>query len=73
MRWKLQLTCQLRPVANAIDCCQADNASLAAACDTWHSPLDRPKLQSPAFKDIVFKYFKQAIFPEHLTDYKLPY
>ncbi|KAK2155268.1 hypothetical protein LSH36_244g02004 [Paralvinella palmiformis] len=24
---------QLRPVANAIDCCQADNASLAAACD----------------------------------------
>jgi len=27
---------QLRPVANAIDCCQADNASLAAACDTCY-------------------------------------
>ncbi|KAK2151154.1 hypothetical protein LSH36_374g04051 [Paralvinella palmiformis] len=25
---------QLRPVANTIDCCQADNASLAAACDS---------------------------------------
>ncbi|KAK2154240.1 hypothetical protein LSH36_273g01012 [Paralvinella palmiformis] len=62
---------QLRPVANAIDCCQADNASLAAACDTWLSPLDHPELQSPALKHIVVKRLKQAILPEHLTAYKL--
>ena len=62
---------QLRPVANTIDCCQADNASLAAACDTWLSLLDHPKLQSPALKHIVVKRLKQAILPEHLTAYKL--
>ncbi|KAK2166100.1 hypothetical protein LSH36_42g09129 [Paralvinella palmiformis] len=62
---------QLRPVANAIDCCQADSASLAAACDTWLSLLDHPKLQSPALKHIVVRRLKQAILPEHLTAYKL--
>ncbi|KAK2164706.1 hypothetical protein LSH36_60g06037 [Paralvinella palmiformis] len=56
---------QLRPVANAIDCCQADNASLAAACDTWLSVLDHPKLQSPALKHIVVKCLKQAIILKH--------
>ncbi|KAK2152368.1 hypothetical protein LSH36_330g03026 [Paralvinella palmiformis] len=54
---------QLRPVANAIDCCQADDASLAAARDTWLSLLDHPKLQSPALKHVVVKRLKQAILP----------
>lgn len=62
---------QLRPVANAIDCCQADNSSLASACDAWLSLLNHPNLQSPAHKAIVVKRFKQAILPEHLTAYKL--
>ena len=61
----------LRPVAHAIDACQADYSSLASACHTWLSLLDNPNLQSPVHKTLVTKRFKQAIIPEHFTAYKL--
>ena len=62
---------QLRPVANAIDGGQADNSSLASACEAWLSLLNHPNIQSPVHKAIIVKRFKQAILPEHLTAYKL--
>lgn len=63
------LASQLRPVAVALDKCQADNCSLADACHVWLKLVSDPALQP--HKSKVEKRFNQAILDEHLVAYML--